>query len=121
MFEKGWQVATAQIAVLIDGSSKNGTTVGAIPGRIICPAAKKRYPKGSSADNHVILSDLCCLNLRRQACDQRQRPRISQYGRSLDRTYSSKMRTAPMIEMLWRGVETIILLVLTYERPYCRW
>src|ERR1044071_4109436 len=52
MPKKRREIAAGQITVFVDGHAKHHTAVIEVPCWIIGTAAKERYPKWSSTDNH---------------------------------------------------------------------
>src|SRR5579875_728945 len=56
--EERGKIATAEIAVFVNGGGKHGAAVGAKPGRIVGSSTEKRDAIGSSTDDHDRFSPL---------------------------------------------------------------
>ena len=52
MLEKGRQISTGKITIFVDGSTEHRTAMVAVPYGIIGAAAKERYTKGRSTNDH---------------------------------------------------------------------
>lgn len=75
MLEKGRQIATSEITILIYGGGQHGAAVTAIPGRVIGAASEKGDTEWRARDDHVPATSPW---LARRAVPSSERPESSQ-------------------------------------------
>ena len=63
MFKEGWQIAAADVAILIDGGGQDFAPVIQVPRGVVGAPAEKGNAKRRSADQHGCGNSLCIQSL----------------------------------------------------------